>query len=83
MLRFKIQTRRRSVIALTLALALCAAGIIPAAATMQTNLSLPVITSVQLNLPGAGQLTINGTGFGTSRPTVTMGSMPLISPAGP
>jgi YVTN family beta-propeller protein len=77
MLQLKSQTRRRSVIAVTLVLALCAAGITPAAATTQTNPSLPVITSVQLNLPGAGQLTINGTSFGSGRPTVSMGGTPL------
>ncbi len=77
MLRFKAQKRRRSVIALALMFALCAAGITPAAATTATITTPPIITSVQLDLPGAGQITINGTGFGTAKPTVSMGGTPL------
>ena len=77
MLRFKTPQRRRSVIALTLMLALCAAGVFPAVATTQTSTALPVITGVQLDLPGAGQITINGAGFGSARPTVVMGGTPL------
>jgi YVTN family beta-propeller protein len=77
MLRFNTQNRRRFVTVLTLLFALCAAGIVPAAATTQTNPVQPVITSAQLNLPSAGQITIDGTGFGSDRPTVTMGDTPL------
>ena len=76
MLRFKTQKQGRFVIALALVFALCSAGLTPGAST-QTNPVLPVITSVQLDLPSAGKITINGTGFGSARPTVTMGGTPL------
>jgi len=58
-------------------LALCTPGMAPAVAGTATTTGLPVITSVQLNLPGAGKLTINGTGFGSARPIVVMGGTPL------
>ena len=77
MLQSKTQSQRRSLLALTLVLALCTAGVAPATATTSTNTTLPIITSVQLNLPGAGKITINGTGFGTRQPTITMGGTPL------
>src|SRR5687768_5752322 len=77
MFRFKSQ-RRRSVTVLTLMFALCATGIVPATATTATNTSLPVIASVQLNLPGPDKITINGTGFGSGKPLVTMGGTPLM-----
>src|SRR5688500_9630225 len=78
MFRFKSQRRRRSVTVLTLMFALCATGIVPATATTATNTSLPVIASVQINLPGPDKITINGTGFGTARPNVSMGGTPLV-----
>ena len=56
--------------------ALCAAVIVPAAATTTTP-GLPIITSVELDLPTAGKIAINGTGFGSGRPTVVMGGTPL------
>ena len=72
------QTQRRALVALVLSLALCAVGIVPATATTTTTSGVPIITSVQLNLPATGQITINGTGFGKTRPTVTMGGTPLV-----
>lgn len=78
MLQSKSQSQRRSFIALALVLALCSAGMTKATATTTTNTALPVIASVQLNLPAAGKITINGLGFGTGRPTVTMGGTPLV-----
>ncbi len=78
MLQSKTQMRRRSVTALTLMFALCAASIVPAAAAPSTNTLLPVITSVQLDLPSAGKITINGIGFGSGRPSVTMGGTPPV-----
>jgi hypothetical protein len=65
----------RSLIALALMLALCSLAVVPVTATTTT---LPVITSVQLNLPAAGKITINGTGFGTTKPTVTLGGTSLF-----
>jgi hypothetical protein len=41
-----------------------------AAAAQATNPPLTGMKSVQLDLPSAGKITINGTGFGTSFRTV-------------
>ena len=59
----------RSLIALALMLALSSLAIVPVTAT---TITLLVVTSVQLNVPAAGKITINGTGFGTTKPTVTL-----------
>ncbi|MGH9902507.1 MAG: TolB family protein [Pyrinomonadaceae bacterium] len=71
MLHSNNHSRQRTLIALALVLALCAAVMPPAGAAITTNTSLPLIASVQLNLPSAGQITINGTGFGSAYPPVT------------
>src|SRR6185503_8383553 len=65
----------RSLITLALMLALCSLAVVPVTATTTT---LPLITSVQLNVPAAGKITINGTGFGTTKPTVTLGGTSLF-----
>ena len=65
----------RSLIALALMLALCSLAVVPVTATTTT---LPLISSVQLNLPSAGKITINGTGFGMTKPTVTVGGTSLF-----
>ena len=77
MLQLRSQTRSRSVIAWTLALALCMTVVASTTAAQATNPPLPSIASVQLDLPSAGKITINGSGFGTARPTVSMGGTPL------
>lgn len=56
MLQSKTQRRRRSIIALTLVIALCVAGIVPARATTATTSGSPIITNVRLNLPSAGKM---------------------------
>jgi len=43
---------------------------------------LPVITSVEVNMPGAGKITVNGLNFGTRKPTVKLGTTNLIVDAG-
>ena len=76
--RSLVQSQSASVIALTLVLALCTAGMVSATATTLQTTGLPVLTSVQLNMPIVGKITIDGTGFGTGRPTVTMGGTSLV-----
>ena len=68
MQRLRLKLRRRSIIGNFLTLALCSFAFVQATATTMT---LPVITSVQLNLPATGKVTLKGTGFGTTKPTVT------------
>ena len=68
--------RRHSVVALTLAL--CMTVVASATAAQGPNPPLPSITSVQLDMPSAGKITIDGTGFGAARPTVAMGGRPLV-----
>ena len=72
------QSRTQTLCRVLVALALCAVSIVPATATTTITSGIPIITSVQLNLPAADQITINGTGFGKSRPTITVGGTPLV-----
>jgi len=61
----RIGLTSRSLIALALMLALSSLAIVPVTAT---TITLLVITSVQLNVPAAGKITINGTGFARQSP---------------
>ncbi len=81
MLRSNTTSQFHSLIALTLLLTLCMASTVSAATTTQTT-TLPIISNVQINLPSADKITINGTGFGTRQPTVTMGGSSLTVNAG-
>ena len=81
MIRSRTTSQFRSLIALTLLLAICLASTTSAATPTPTT-NLPIIANVQLDLPSAGKITINGENFGTRQPTVTMGGKNLTVNAG-